>query len=81
MLEKIKTVTESMVGELVGEIKMENAFALTEALKEKKAEKALRLLKNQLDHGEDPIKVLGLIAWQYRTLWEVNYHQTQKLGS
>lgn len=77
---KVKTITGPMVGELVGEIKMENAFALTEALKEKKAEKAIRLLKNQLDHGEDPVKVLGLIAWQYRTLWEVKYHQAQKLG-
>lgn len=77
---KIKTITESMVGELVGEIKMENAFALTEALKGKRTEEALRLLKNQLDHGEDPVKVLGLIAWQYRTLWEVKYHQTRKLG-
>ena len=77
---RIKTITESMVGELVGEIKMENVFALTEALKEKKSDKALRLLKNQLDHGEDPIKVLGLIAWQYRTLWEVSYYQAKKLG-
>ena len=58
---------------------MENAFALTEALKEKNAEKALRLLRNQLGHGEDPVKVLGLIAWQYRILWEVKYYQTQKI--
>jgi len=77
---KAKTITELMVGELVGEIKMANVFALTEALREKKVDKALCLLKNQLDHGEDPVKVLGLIAWQYRTLWEVKYYQTQKLG-
>ena len=75
---KVKTITASMVGELVGEIKMENAFALTEALKEKKTQKALCLLRNQLAHGEDPLKILGLIAWQYRTLWEVKFYQTQK---
>ena len=78
---KTKTITGSMVAELVGEIKMENAFALTEALKEKKSEKALRLLQNQLDHGEDPVKILGLIAWQFRTLWEVKHYQAQKLGA
>lgn len=78
---KTHTITGAMVGELVGEIKMENAFALTEALKEKKTEKALRLLKNQLDHGEDPVKILGLIAWQFRTLWEVKHYQAQKLGA
>lgn len=59
---KVKTISESMVGELVGEIKMENAFALSEAPKEKKTEMVLRFLKNQLDHGEDPLKILGLIA-------------------
>ncbi len=73
-------ITESMVGDLVGDMKVENAFSLTEALKEKKTEKALLLLKNQFDHGEDPIKILGLIAWQFRTLWEVKHYQTQKYG-
>ena len=77
---KEKKIVGSMVGELVGEIKMENAFALTEALKERRAEKALRLLHNQLNHGEDPVKILGLIAWQFRTLWEVKHYQAQKLG-
>ena len=86
-LEKVMTyagkenkITESMVGELVGEMKMENAFLLTEALKAKKTEKALLLLQNQLDQGEDPIKILGLIAWQFRTLWEVKHYQGQKYG-
>ena len=73
-------ITESMVGDLVGDMKVENAFSLTEALKEKKTEKALLLLQNQLDHGEDPIKILGLIAWQFRTLWEVKHYQGQKYG-
>jgi DNA polymerase-3 subunit delta len=73
-------ITESMVGDLVGDMKVENAFSLTEALKEKKTEKALLLLQNQLDHGEDPIKILGLIAWQFRTLWEVKHYQAQKYG-
>ena len=73
-------ITESMVGDLVGDMKVENAFLLTEALKEKKTESALLLLRNQLDHGEDPIKILGLIAWQFRTLWEVKHYQAQKYG-
>ncbi len=73
-------ITESMVGDLVGDIKVETAFSLTEALKEKKTERALLLLQNQLDHGEDPVKILGLIAWQFRTLWEVKHYQAQKYG-
>ena len=38
------------------------------------------MLQNQLDHGEDPVKILGLIAWQFRTLWEVKHYQAQKYG-
>jgi DNA polymerase-3 subunit delta len=77
---KSKTVSGEMVAELVGETKMENAFALIEALKERRLEKALRLLRNQLDHGEEPLKILGLIAWQFRTLWEVKCYKARKLG-
>jgi len=78
---KEKKITGSMVGELVGDIKMGNAFALTEAIKMKKADKAIVLLHNQLEHGEEPVKILGLIAWQYRVLWEVKYYQNQKFGA
>jgi DNA polymerase-3 subunit delta len=78
---KEKKIVGSMVGELVGEIKMENAFSLTEAIKIKRADKALNLLHNQLEHGEEPVKILGLIAWQLRMLWEVKYYQTQKFGA
>ena len=79
-MQEEKKTTESMAGDLVGDMKMENPFSLTEALKEKKTEKALLLLQNQLDHGEDPVKILGLIAWQFRTLWEVKHYQAQKYG-
>jgi len=78
---KESKIAESMVVEVVGEIKTENAFLLTEALKEKKTERALLLLQNQLGQGEDPIKILGLIAWQFRTLWEVKHYQAQKYGA
>jgi DNA polymerase-3 subunit delta len=75
---KEKDVTEEHVQSVVGEIRQENPFALTEALKEKNAQKALRLLDNQLEHGEDPIKVMGMIAWQLRVIWEVKAYQAKK---
>jgi len=37
-------------------------------------------LQKQLGQGEDPIKILGLIAWQFRTLWEVKHYQDEKYG-
>lgn len=72
-------VTEDAVAEVVGEIKLENVFALTEALKGRKAEDALKLLHNQLDHNEEPLKILGTIAWQFRLIWEVKQYQSRKL--
>ena len=72
-------VTEKDVAEVVGAIRMENVFALTEALKEKNTEKALVLLHNQLEHGEEPVKILGMVAWQLRTIWEVKSYQDKKI--
>ena len=76
---KNRMVTEEEASQVVGDLKLENAFALTEALKDKNGEKAIRLLHNQLDHGEDPIKVMGTIAWQFRVLWEVKSLQERNV--
>jgi len=75
---KNEDVTEQHVRSVVGELRQENPFALTEALKEKNAQKALAMLVNQLEHGEDPIKVMGMIAWQLRVIWEVKAYQAKK---
>ena len=76
---KNKSVSERDVAEVVGESKLENVFALTDALKTKNPEKALRLLNNQIDHGEEPIKILGTIARQLRMIWEVKHYQQKNL--
>jgi len=75
---KNESVSEKDVSEVVGESKLENVFALTDALKTKNPEKALRLLNNQIDHGEEPIKILGTIAWQLRMIWQVKHYQQKK---
>ena len=78
---KNQSVSERDVAEVVGESKLEKVFALTDALKTKNPEKALRLLNNQIDHGEEPIKILGTIAWQLRMIWEVKHYQQKNLPS
>ena len=76
-----KSISEKDVAEVVGESKTENVFALTDALKTKNPETALRLLNNQINHGEEPIKILGTIAWQFRMIWEVKHYQKKNLPS
>ncbi len=78
---KARSISDQEVLEMVGDIKLQNPFALTEALKDKNAEKAFLLLHNQLDHGEEPLKILGTIVWQFRVIWEVKSYQAQKFSS
>jgi DNA polymerase III subunit delta len=78
---KKKTVSMQDVSEVVGETKLENVFALTEALAEKNLDKALKVLNNQLSHGGDPIQILGAITYQFRIIWAVKSCQEQGVPS
>jgi len=78
---KNKEVSEKEVQEVVGETRLETIFSLTDALKNKNPHKALELLNNQLDHGEEPIKIMGMIAWQFRVIWEVKNYQQRNIPS
>lgn len=73
---KTKSIDEEAVREVVGETRLEKIFDLTDALKTKNPSKALRILHNHLKHGEQPVQLLGMIAWQFRLIWEVKHHQT-----
>ena len=78
---KKKSVSEKDIQEVVGETRLENIFSLTDALKNKNPHKALQILQNQLDNGEEPIKIMGTIAWQFRVIWEVKHYQQRNIPS
>lgn len=73
---KTPSIDEQAVMAVVGETRLEKIFDLTDALKTKNPSKALRILRNHLEHGEQPVQLLGMIAWQFRLIWEVKHHQT-----
>ncbi|MCH7650629.1 MAG: DNA polymerase III subunit delta [Nitrospinae bacterium] len=73
---KAQSIDEQAVMAVVGETRLENVFDLTDALKAKNPVRALSILRNHLEHGEQPVKLLGMIAWQFRLIWEVKHHQT-----
>ena len=73
---KTQSIDEQAVLAVVGETRLENVFDLTDALKAKNPVQALSILRNHLEHGEQPVKLLGMIAWQFRLIWEVKHHQT-----
>tara|TARA_B100000686_G_scaffold320175_1_gene371563 strand:- start:13721 stop:14722 length:1002 start_codon:yes stop_codon:yes gene_type:complete len=78
---EIKKIDETLASEVVGAFKLENVFELTNALKKKDHAEALRLLRRQLNHGEEPLKILGAIIWQFRFIWEVRYYVKNRLSA
>lgn len=67
---KRNRITEEDLRELVGDLQIDSVFALAEAVGEKNLEKALKCLKNILTHGSHPLAVMGMLARQFRMIWQ-----------
>jgi DNA polymerase-3 subunit delta len=70
-----KSIDEQAVMEVVGETRQEDWFAITNALQSKNTAQSLKVLRNQLEHGAEPVNLLGSISGQFRLIWEVKHHQ------
>jgi DNA polymerase III subunit delta len=68
---KNESISIQDVTEVVGETAAAEDFGLTNALQEKKFEKAMGLLRKHLEHGDAPEQILGSISSQFRIIWEV----------
>lgn len=61
-------VSKSQVEELMVSSANRNIFELTDALARKNKKKALLALYKNLENGENPAELLGLLAWQARNI-------------
>jgi DNA polymerase-3 subunit delta len=61
-------ITTKHVGEFVKSKYDENIFHLTDALGQKNKEQALRLVRDQLAIGTEPLQLLSKFIWQFRNL-------------
>ncbi len=61
----------SHVRSVVSDTRVNSVFELTDALGEKKLEKALRSLGRLLNDGEAPLLVLAMVTRHFRQLWKV----------
>ncbi len=61
-------VTKTMVEKLVSHTKSQSIFALTDAIGERSADKALKVLGDMLRDNENVLMILGQIARHWRTL-------------
>ena len=72
-------VTEQDVRELVSQVREANAFALADAIVEGRAEAAIKLFQQRMADGDSPLRLLALIARQYRLLIQAKELQTQNV--
>jgi len=56
------------IEDLIGETRARSIFQLTDAVGTRNLEMALRCLASLLDHGEEPLPILGMVARQIRLL-------------
>jgi DNA polymerase-3 subunit delta len=66
-----REISVANVRAIVSDTRVNSVFELTDALGERKLEKALRSLGSLLNGGEAPLLVLAMISRHYRQLWKV----------
>lgn len=66
-----RLVTEEDVREVVGEHRVLKAFELADAVERRQLGPALERLENLLASGEEPLHILGTLAREVRTTWQV----------
>jgi len=66
-----REILVSHVRSIVSDTRVNSVFELTDALGEKKLEKALRSLGSLLNGGEAPLLVLAMVTRHFRQLWKV----------
>ncbi|OGW27928.1 MAG: DNA polymerase III subunit delta [Nitrospirae bacterium GWC2_57_13] len=73
-----KTITLSDVQRIVGDFREFSAFDLAEAIGRRDGEKALLVLSRLLQEGDQPLGLLGMVAWNMRRL--VRAREMEKAG-
>lgn len=67
-----KLADVSDVGAVVSDTRVENVFELTNALGDRKAGEALRVLERLLGEGDAPLVILTMMVRHFRNLWKIS---------
>ncbi|MBU6392071.1 MAG: DNA polymerase III subunit delta [Planctomycetes bacterium] len=63
------TIDEKDVDVLVGVDRNRTVFELTDSVAQKDVASALKIIDQLLTHGEESVKIIGLLDWQIKRLW------------
>jgi DNA polymerase-3 subunit delta len=72
-----RAISAADVKLLVSGARERSVFEMVEALAGGNHKQAVALLQSLLDAGEQPLGILGMIAWQYRLLLQVKEQMSQ----
>ncbi|MBI3028560.1 MAG: DNA polymerase III subunit delta [Candidatus Rokubacteria bacterium] len=72
-----RSITEEHIQGVVGEHRVLRTFELTDAVERGETGRALTLLESLLASGEEPLAILGTLARQARTTWQVGEWRRQ----
>lgn len=75
-----RVINQKDVEMLLSSIPEVSAFALTDCLSRKDVRKALALLDQQLVSGVFPLRILGMLAFEIRRLWQIRERITAGEG-
>ncbi|MFD1705467.1 DNA polymerase III subunit delta [Siminovitchia sediminis] len=64
-------ITEETVRHLISRSLEQNVFALTENIMKRNMDETLRIFRDLMKQNEEPIKILSLIAGQFRLIYQV----------
>lgn len=74
-----KNITEADIDDVVTQTIDEDIFGLVEAIVTKEKAKAFKIYEELLSHNEEPMKILILVANQFRLLYQVKVLSKDKL--
>ena len=74
-------ITQRDLVEIMSAIPEISVFAMIEAVSQKQVSKALQLIREQLQAGEHPLKLISLLARQVRMMWQAKEMAERGLGS
>ncbi len=72
-----RSITQEHIQRVVGEHRVLKTFELTDAVERGEIGPALALLESLLASGEEPLAILGTLARQVRTTWQVGEWRRQ----
>ncbi|GAK61251.1 DNA polymerase III, delta subunit [Candidatus Vecturithrix granuli] len=73
-----KELTPAVVERVVGNVRERDIFEMIDAVSTGNLVDALRILRQLLTEGEEPLKILALLSRQFRLLWKTKVHLVEQ---